>query len=110
MRTAIRTSHKILGAAWSEPKAVWELQVQNLTTGDTFSDYANFLIDASGILNKWKWPSVPGVKDFKGTLVHTAAWPENLDFKDKTVAVIGNGASGVQVLPAIMPHVKKLHH
>ncbi|KAL9944486.1 hypothetical protein ACHAQF_006586 [Verticillium nonalfalfae] len=110
MRAAIKTSHKILGAAWSEPKAVWELQVQNLTTGDTFSDYANFLIDASGILNKWKWPSVPGVKDFKGTLVHTAAWPENFDFKDKTVAVIGNGASGVQVLPAILPHVKKLHH
>lgn len=53
--------------------------------------------------SKWKWPDVPNISDFQGELVHTAAWPKDFDYKDKTVAVIGNGASGVQVLPAIKP-------
>jgi cation diffusion facilitator CzcD-associated flavoprotein CzcO len=53
--------------------------------------------------SNWKWPDVPGLQDFEGDLVHTAAWPKNFDYKNRTVAVIGNGASGVQLLPAIRP-------
>lgn len=44
-----------------------------------------------------------GLHDFQGALIHTAAWPKEFDYTDKTVAVIGNGASGVQLLPAIQP-------
>ena len=42
--------------------------------------------------------------------MHTAQWPKDFDYKDKTVVVIGNGSSGVQVVPEIQPHVKKLVH
>lgn len=53
--------------------------------------------------SNWKWPEVEGLDDFKGSLIHTAAWPKDFDYTNKTVAVIGNGASGVQLLPAIQP-------
>lgn len=53
--------------------------------------------------SKWKWPDVPGMQDFEGSLIHTASWPEGFDCKGLRVAVIGNGASGVQILPAIRP-------
>lgn len=44
-----------------------------------------------------------GLAFFKGQLIHTANWPKNFEYRDKTVAVIGNGASGVQIVPAIQP-------
>ncbi|KAK1972743.1 phenylacetone monooxygenase [Colletotrichum sublineola] len=110
LRPHIKTSHQILGAVWSESKAMWDLQIRNLATGTVLEDHADFFIDATGILNKWKFPDVKGLSDFKGTLIHSANWPEDFDFANKTVAVIGNGASGVQIVPAIRPHVKKLHH
>lgn len=53
--------------------------------------------------SNWKWPEINGLNDFQGSLIHTAAWPKDFDYTDKTVAVIGNGASGVQLLPAIQP-------
>lgn len=53
--------------------------------------------------SNWKWPEVEGLNDFQGPLIHTAAWPKEFDYTGKTVAVIGNGASGVQLLPAIQP-------
>jgi cation diffusion facilitator CzcD-associated flavoprotein CzcO len=51
----------------------------------------------------WKWPDIPGLHDFKGTLVHSANWPDNLDHNGKNVAVLGYGSSGVQIVPAIQP-------
>lgn len=53
--------------------------------------------------SNWKWPDVEGLHDFKGDLVHTASWPEGHDLTNKTVALIGNGATGIQLLPAIQP-------
>lgn len=54
-------------------------------------------------VSNWKWPDIPGLHEFKGDLVHSASWPRNFDYSDKTAAVIGNGSSGIQVLPAIQP-------
>jgi cation diffusion facilitator CzcD-associated flavoprotein CzcO len=47
---AIRTRHKVTGAWWDETSGLWDLTVQNLETGEQFRDYANFIVDASGIL------------------------------------------------------------
>jgi len=57
-------------------------------------------------------PSIPnfiGMDRFKGTIMHTARWDRSIDLKGKKVAVIGTGASAVQVIPSIQPIVKKLH-
>ncbi|EPE08161.1 phenylacetone monooxygenase [Ophiostoma piceae UAMH 11346] len=110
MKDAIKTRHEVVEARWDEAKGRWLLTVANLATGDKFDDYADFLINGSGILNAWKWPTIEGLHDFKGDLLHTAQWPKDFDYKDKTVVVIGNGSSGVQVVPELQPHVKKLVH
>lgn len=49
----------------------------------------------------WKWPDIKGLHSFKGDLIHTAKWAEKFDHKSKRVAVIGNGASGVQIVPVL---------
>ncbi|KAK7988530.1 Cytochrome c oxidase polypeptide 5 [Apiospora arundinis] len=110
MRESIKTQHRVSGAWWDEARGLWDLNVLNLTTGEEFRDEANFIVDGSGVLNNWKWPDIEGLNSFQGQLVHTASWPENFNYAGKTVAVIGNGSSGVQLVPTIQPDVKKLYH
>ncbi|KAI1390283.1 uncharacterized protein F4822DRAFT_231430 [Hypoxylon trugodes] len=110
MMDTIKTRHRVIGAWWDENRGLWDIKVQNLENGEEFRDQANFIVDASGILNNWKWPDIPNIKGFQGELVHTASWPKNFDYTNKTVAVIGNGSSGIQLLPTIQPAVKKLVH
>lgn len=53
------------------------------------------------LFSNWKWPDVEGINTFQGTLIHTARWPKDFDWTGKTVAVVGNGATGIQVLPEL---------
>jgi cation diffusion facilitator CzcD-associated flavoprotein CzcO len=53
--------------------------------------------------SNWTWPDVEGLHSFKGTLIHTARWPEEFDHRGKVLAVIGNGSTGVQLVPEIQP-------
>ncbi|KAI2780749.1 FAD/NAD(P)-binding domain-containing protein [Daldinia loculata] len=110
MSDVIKTQHKVVGAWWNEDRGLWDLSVVDLETGQEFRDNANFLINASGILNNWRWPDIPGINNFEGNLIHTASWPKDFDYTNKTVALIGNGSSGIQLLPTIQPGVKKLYH
>lgn len=45
------------------------------------------------------WPDIPGLRDFKGQLTHSARWDHNYDYSNKSIAVIGNGSSGIQIVP-----------
>jgi cation diffusion facilitator CzcD-associated flavoprotein CzcO len=110
MRNAIKTSHRVSSSRWNEHKGIWNITVRNEKTNEEFDDYATFLLDGTGILNNWTWPNVPGLHDFQGTLIHTACWPEDFDHRGKVVAIIGNGSTGVQLIPEIQPGVEKLYH
>ncbi|RYP76146.1 hypothetical protein DL771_001970 [Monosporascus sp. 5C6A] len=110
MLDSIKTRHEVSGAWWDEDRGLWDLNVVDLETGEEFQDQANFIIDGSGILNNWKWPDIPNLESYEGDLIHTANWPKDFDYANKTVAIIGNGASGIQVLPAIQTDVQKLYH
>src|ERR1700755_3432247 len=69
----------------------------------------NSVANASqGILNSWKWPEIEGLHDFKGQLMHSAAWNHAVDFTGKSVAVIGNGSTSVQIVPQLQKIVEKL--
>jgi cation diffusion facilitator CzcD-associated flavoprotein CzcO len=57
----------------------------------------------------WEWPKIDGLKDYKGVLVHSAAYPEGLDLANKRVAVVGIGSSGVQIIAKIQSQVEKLY-
>jgi cation diffusion facilitator CzcD-associated flavoprotein CzcO len=62
-----------------------------LNTGITFVNSCDIFINASGILNAWKWPSIPGLNDYKGVLLHTANYDREVEITGKRVGVIGNG-------------------
>lgn len=49
--------------------------------------------------SQWKWPDIPGLHDFKGHLVHSAAWDHSYDYSHKRIGIIGNGSSAIQILP-----------
>ena len=69
---------------------------------------ANAVICAVGQLNRPAIPKLPGLEHYQGQVVHTAQWPEHLDVKGKKAALIGTGASAVQVGPAIAAQVESL--
>jgi cation diffusion facilitator CzcD-associated flavoprotein CzcO len=71
--------------------------------------HAQFLISATGQLNRPAYPNIKGLDSFKGSMFHSAIWQHDVDLKDKTVAVIGTGASAIQFLPEIAKHAKQVN-
>lgn len=105
-----KLSHQVVGAKWDEQTGRWRVSIKKTETGEVFVDECNYLLNAGGILNAWRWPNIPGLHNFRGQLVHSANWPKSFDYKDLKVAVIGNGSTGIQLVPALQPHVKELVH
>ena len=66
------------------------------------------MFSAIGIFNPMKLPDIPGLDQFEGPAFHTAQWPADLDLTGKRVAIIGNGASAMQVGPEIQHTVASL--
>jgi Predicted flavoprotein involved in K+ transport len=75
--------HEVVHAHWDEGRAEWSVQVRRGADGKVLEQQCDFLINAAGILNSWKYPEIPGMESFKGTLVHTANWDEMLDMAGK---------------------------
>lgn len=55
-----------------------------------------------------KWPDIPGLDKFQGKILHSAVWDKSYDYRGKRVAVLGNGASGLQVVTAMQPDVASI--
>ncbi|KAI5460705.1 steroid monooxygenase [Mariannaea sp. PMI_226] len=102
----IKLNHRVVGAFWDEDKQMWNIKVQRgENPDDIFEDKAHIFINASGVLNKWKWPNIPGREKFKGSMVHSANWRDDIELEGKRVGVIGGGSSAVQIVPNIQPIV-----
>ncbi|ALJ21937.1 flavin-containing monooxygenase [Microbacterium sp. No. 7] len=98
VREHIRTGRKVVSAVYDEDANQWDVRAEN---GDTVR--ARFVIAATGGLSVPHYPEIEGLDDFRGEAHHTGAWPSTpLDFTGKRVAIIGNGPSGAQILPAIV--------
>ncbi|KAI9766003.1 MAG: hypothetical protein M1840_007010 [Geoglossum simile] len=106
----IKTRHEIVGAQWDGAHSRWDVRITDLASGRTFVDTCHVLVNAGGILNSWRWPEIKGLKTFGGTLMHSADWDGSVDLKGKRVGLIGNGSSGIQILPSIQPIVSHLPH
>ncbi|GAB2633095.1 NAD(P)/FAD-dependent oxidoreductase [Prescottella soli] len=87
---------EVAGARWNETDCRWHVFDR---TGREF--VARYLVIASGALNIPRLPRIPGAETFTGQAVHSATWHDDVDLTGKRVAVIGTGASGVQVVPRI---------
>ncbi|KAJ5887739.1 hypothetical protein N7495_007780 [Penicillium taxi] len=106
----IKLKQKVSGVEWNEETAKWSLQVEDSDSGKIYDDKADILIQATGALNNWAWPSIPGLHDFKGKLMHSARWEDDFDYSGLNVAIIGNGSSGIQIVPGMLPKVTHIDH
>lgn len=98
---------RLIKSIWNEERGKWGLELeQNGTT--IIQDEADILINASGILNRWKMPNIDGLDQFSGKVIHTAGWDKSYDWAGKKIAVIGNGSSGIQIVPSLQPKAAKI--
>lgn len=97
LRKDITFSTKVTSAHFDEPTRSWRV-----TTDGDETVTARFLILAVGALSKPNIPDFPGLDRFRGQWFHSARLPEEgVDFAGKRVAVIGNGATAVQIVPVV---------
>ena len=90
---------------WDVASNRWELTTTKGEKIDT-----QFVVSCTGMLSAPLEEPFPGIKNFKGRVFHTARWPkEDIDFSDKRVGVVGNGATGIQVIQTIAPSCKSLN-
>ena len=115
VRKHIRFNTEVSSAVFDEATQTWAIQATNKTSKQTIGKaesvehiQANAVICAVGQLNRPAIPKLPGLEQYQGQVIHTAQWPDQLDFKGKKVALIGTGASAVQVGPAIAAQVESL--
>ncbi|WP_112265049.1 flavin-containing monooxygenase [Lentzea terrae] len=92
LRKYMRFGTVVTGASWQDDR--WEV----VTDNETFT--ARYLVTATGFLSMPKTPDIAGIESFQGKVVHTAAW-EPTDLTGKRVAVIGTGATAVQLIPEL---------
>jgi cation diffusion facilitator CzcD-associated flavoprotein CzcO len=106
----LKLKRKVEGADWDGVAGKWTISVENSETGEKHQETFDVLITAIGRFNAWKLPDYPGIAEYQGHLRHSSNWDPSFDPTGKTVAVLGNGASGIQVVPNIQPIVKHLDH
>ncbi len=108
VRPRIRFRTSVERAVWDDTTNEWVVETID-SDGVRETLRANVVIGAVGAFNKPRIPSVPGLADFAGPSVHTAQWPiDGVDLDGRRVAVIGNGASAMQIVPAIAERVSEL--
>jgi cation diffusion facilitator CzcD-associated flavoprotein CzcO len=98
----LRCGHELESARWDPVRRLWELE----TTGGALT--AEVLVSAAGALADPAIPQLPGLECFGGRMFHSARWDHGHDLRGRHVAVVGTGASAIQFVPEIQPHVAGL--
>jgi cation diffusion facilitator CzcD-associated flavoprotein CzcO len=98
-----RLGCELLAATWVPDAQRWELET---STGPLA---ARVLVAAPGLLSEPWSPAIAGLDRFRGNVFHTAEWDHSEDLTGKRVALVGSGATAVQVVPEIQPRLAKLH-
>ena len=102
----IRFGHHVTRASWSSADARWTVEATH--NGDPIRFTCNFLFLCGGYYNyeKGYTPEFAGTESFKGRIVHPQKWPEDLDYAEKRVVVIGSGATAVTLVPEMAKTAK----
>ncbi len=101
IRQHIRFGHRVTKADWSSDEATWTVEAEH--AGKSVRIACNMVLLCGGYYsyeNPYR-PTWEGEDDFKGTVVHPQFWPEDLDYQDQNVAVIGSGATAMTLVPAM---------
>ncbi|GAA1585468.1 NAD(P)/FAD-dependent oxidoreductase [Streptomyces globosus] len=102
LRPHIRLRHEVQSMRWDAERLHWEIE----TSGGALT--ADVVVSATGPLSEPKLPEIPGLAEFPGKVFHSARWDHDYDLRGKRVAVVGTGASAIQIVPAIAPDVQRL--
>ncbi len=106
----IRFQHLVTSASWSSATERWTVTCVNKTTGATVQLACNVLFVCSGYYSYeggYK-PEFAGANDFQGRIVHPQEWPEDLNYRDKRVVIIGSGATAMTLVPAMAATAAKV--
>lgn len=99
----IQYGREVTAAAWDEDASQW-----TVTFADGSIQSVDLLISAVGQLSEPKLPAIPGIDTFDGPAVHSARWDHSVDVRGKKVAVVGSGASAVQLVPHLARDAERL--
>lgn len=103
----IRLRTRVLQARYDDSSQAWQVTLED-ADGNQRTETANAVICAVGQLNRPKVPAIEGADSFRGPAFHTARWPEDLDIRGKRVAVIGTGASAMQLARTTAEEAERL--
>ncbi|MEU4728195.1 NAD(P)/FAD-dependent oxidoreductase [Streptomyces sp. NPDC023588] len=102
LRPHIRLASEVRMMRWDADELHWEIETAR---GELTADV---VVSATGPLSEPKTPEIPGLAQFPGKVFHSARWDHDYDLTGKRVAVVGTGASAIQIVPAIAPDVQRL--
>ncbi|MFD4434273.1 flavin-containing monooxygenase, partial [Nocardia sp. NPDC058497] len=102
VRESILLDCEVTGARWDSDTARWDIQ----TSRGAFT--AGITVSAAGPLSTPKLPDIKGISSFRGELFHSSRWAHDVDLTGKRVAVVGTGASAIQIVPSIAGQVAQL--
>jgi 4-hydroxyacetophenone monooxygenase len=103
----VRWETEVTDARWDDETATWTVTARD-RNGATTKLTARAVISAVGQLNRPHLPDIDGRREFGGPSFHSTEWDHSVDLRGKRVAMIGAGASGFQIAPAIAADVKSL--
>ena len=97
----IRYRRRVVGASWSSAQAVWTIEVRHEDTGTTSHIRSNLLLMCAGYYRyeQGYLPEFSGRDRFAGEIIHPQRWPDDCDYRDKKVVVIGSGATAMTIVP-----------
>jgi cation diffusion facilitator CzcD-associated flavoprotein CzcO len=102
LKKSVLFDHDVSRVRFDVKDSLWHLETNH---GEVVGRH---VIVAAGGLSAMKKPDIPGLDDFAGPVLHTAAWDSTVSLEGKRVAVIGTGASAIQAIPEIAPLVSHL--
>ena len=107
VRRHIRFSTVVDGARWDEETNSWQVNLASPMDGAEVLS-TRYLITATGFLSQPKIPDIPGIENFTGRVIHTTEWQDDYDPVGKRIAVIGTGATAVQLIPELAKSAAEL--
>ena len=109
IRKHIQYNKMVINASWSSEEALWTLEVEDKAKQSTHNYTCNFLSMCSGYYNyeEGYTPNFEGIDQFQGKVIHPQKWPEDLNYDNQKIVVIGSGATAVTLVPEM---AKKAGH
>ncbi|MFB7575940.1 flavin-containing monooxygenase [Streptomyces sp. NPDC056165] len=107
LKPYMRFNTEVISATWDEADQVWVVETRT-NAGEVRQIRANVVVSAVGLLHRPAIPDFPGLADFEGVAMHAAEWDHSVSLEGRRVALVGTGASGNQIGPAVAPVVDRL--